>query len=468
MDNPSIWWIRRDIRLIDNEALTAALECGPVIPLFIFEERTEALGAAPKWRLERSLEALENALKTMGSKLVLRCGSALDVLRDVIVETGADTVHWNRLYDPTSRRIDAEVKSQLRAEGVSAQSHAGHLLIEPMQVRTQTGEFYKVFTPFWRNIQKNDVPAPKKEPKEIAGPETWPNSDSLKDWNLSSSMKRGAIVLSKYTMAGETSAWNKLVRFLEERASTYKEARDLIAIQGTSDLSDHLAFGEISARSIWHMGQKAAASGVEGLEPFLRQIGWRDFAHHLMYHTPHIVDDNWRDGWDDFPWHEVEDTVEVDAWKYGRTGIDFVDAAMRELWVTGKMHNRARMVVASYLTKHMLVHWRVGERWFADQLIDYDQANNAMGWQWVAGCGPDASPYFRIFNPDTQIKKFDPQGRYFKRWVAEGQLQPPQTALDFFDAIPERSGLSAKDFRPRPIVGLKEGRERALAAYSQK
>lgn len=468
MKNPSIWWIRRDMRLTDNEALSAALACGQVIPLFILDERSEALGSAPKWRLERSLEALQDALNSKGSKLVLRRGSALNVLRDIVAETGAGEVHWNRLYDPRSRRIDSEVKSTLRSEGLKAQSHTGHLLVEPMQVRTQTGDFYKVFTPFWRNIQTQDVAAPKPEPKDIGGPAEWPHSECLKDWSLSISMQRGAKILSQYSAAGEASAWSKLSRFLEERASRYSEARDLIAEHGTSDLSDNLAFGEISARSIWHMGQKAFASGAEGLEPFLRQVGWRDFAQHLMYHTPHIVDKNWRDGWDDFPWSEVENTPEVEAWKYGRTGIDFVDAAMRELWVTGKMHNRARMVAASYLTKHLLVHWRIGERWFADQLIDYDQANNTMGWQWVAGSGPDASPYFRIFNPDTQIKKFDPQGRYFKRWVAEGQIQPPKTALDFFEAIPKRLDMSAKDLRPHAIVGLKEGRERALAAYSKK
>ncbi|MCV2892217.1 DNA photolyase family protein [Lentibacter sp. XHP0401] len=468
MSRPVIWWVRRDMRLTDNEALCAALEAGPVIPLFIYETRSESLGAAPRWRLKRALEAFSEALSEKGSKLVLRRGAALDVLRDVIAESGATQVHWGRLYDPASRRIDSDIKKTLRADGVQAHSHIGHILHEPMSVKTQTGDFYKVFTPFWRNIQSADVAFPKNNPKSLPQPEGWPTSECLNDWAIASDMYRGADVLARYSTAGEAAAWQKLYDFLEERAVTYKAARDRLAENGTSDLSDNLAYGEISPRTIWHLGQKAIASGAQGLEPFLRQIAWRDFAHHLMYHTPHMLQENWREGWDNFPWNEDTESSAVMAWKMGTTGIDFVDAAMRELWVTGKMHNRARMVVASYLTKHMMVHWRVGEQWFADQLIDYDPANNAMGWQWVAGSGPDAAPYFRVFNPDTQLEKFDPKRAYFSRWVAEGQVEPPQTALDFFDAIPKQAQLSSQDTRPKPIVRLKEGRERALAAYSAK
>lgn len=464
----SIWWIRRDMRLSDNEALTAAAASGALIPLFIHEERSEALGAAPSWRLEQSLKALAQALEAKGAKLVLRRGAALDVLRDVIAETGATAVHWGRLYDPASRRIDADVKTTLRDDGIVAESHAGQLLHEPMTVKTKVGDYYKVFSPFWRAIEPLGVSAPLPAPKRLVAPETWPASDDLADWALSRDMRRGAAVLARHSTAGETAAWEKMTRFLEERAADYKAARDKVAEAGTSDLSDNLAYGEISPRSIWATGQAATAAGVRGLEPFLRQVGWRDFAHHLMFHTPHMLKDNWREGWDSFPWSEDETDAKVQAWKYGRTGVDFVDAAMRELWVTGKMHNRARMVAASYLTKHMMVHWRVGERWFADQLIDFDPANNAMGWQWVAGSGPDAAPYFRVFNPDTQLQKFDPDRRYFKRWIAEGQREAPQTALDFYEAIPKSAGLSPQAVRPEPIVGLKEGRERALAAYSAK
>lgn len=464
----SIWWIRRDLRLVDNEALTAAAAKGPVIPLFIHEARFDALGAAPRWRLEQSLKALALQLEHKGLRLVLRKGEALDVLRAVVSETGARAVHWGRLYDPVSRHIDADVKAALRADGLAAESHAGQLLHEPMTVKTKVGDYYKVFSPFWRAIEPLGVAAPLPEPAKLLPPAAWPASENLLDWTLSSAMRRGASVLARHSTAGEAAAWAKMTRFLDERASNYKAARDQVATAGTSDLSDNLAYGEISPRSIWATGQAATAAGVRGLEPFLRQVGWRDFAHHLMFHTPHMLKDNWREGWDSFPWSEDETEAKVWAWKYGRTGVDFVDAAMRELWVTGKMHNRARMVAASYLTKHMMVHWRVGERWFADQLIDFDPANNAMGWQWVAGSGPDAAPYFRVFNPDTQLQKFDPERRYFKRWVAEGQREAPETALDFYESIPKSAGLSPKAVRPQPIVDLKEGRERALAAYSSK
>ena len=462
----SLWWIRRDLRLMDNAALSAAAARGPVIPVFVHDERSEALGAAPLWRLEQSLRALAADLEARGLRLVLRRGDALEVLRALVAETGAGAVHWGRLYDPASRRIDASVKAALRDEGVTAESHAGLLLHEPMTVKTKLGDYYKVFSPFWRAIEPLGVAPPLPVPERLTAPAAWPVSDDLADWSLSGAMRRGAAVLARHSSAGEAAAWGKMTRFVEERASSYKAARDMVATAGTSDLSDNLAYGEISPRSIWATGQAATGAGVRGLEPFLRQIGWRDFAHHLMYHTPHMLEDNWREGWDSFPWSEEAEDAKVQAWKYGRTGVDFVDAAMRELWVTGKMHNRARMVVASYLTKHMMVHWRVGERWFADQLIDFDPANNAMGWQWVAGSGPDAAPYFRVFNPDTQLQKFDPQRRYFRRWIAEGQRDAPETALDFYEAIPKSAGLSPKAIRPQPIVGLKEGRERALAAYS--
>jgi deoxyribodipyrimidine photo-lyase len=466
MTKTAIWWVRRDMRLKDNPALSASVAAGAVVPVFVLDQRFESLGAAPLWRLEAALKALSRALEGLGSRLILRRGDAQEALQAVISETGATEVHWNRLYDPESIAIDTALKAGLRAQGYTAQSHAGHLLHEPMAIKTKTGDYYKVFTPFWRAMQAHEVAPPRPAPGALEGPGVWPASETLAQWRLGAKMQRGAQVVAGHTGAGEAKAWEKLETFLSERAETYAEARDNLALSGTSDISDNLAYGEISARSIWDSGQKAAASGTCGLEPFLRQIAWRDFAHHLMFHTPHILSDNWRPGWETFPWSEATDTPEVLAWKLGRTGVDFVDAAMRELWVTGKMHNRARMVAASYLTKHMMVHWRVGERWFADQLIDYDPANNAMGWQWVAGSGPDASPYFRIFNPETQLKKFDPDHAYVRRWLAEGQRSPPQTALQYYDAIYLSQGAAPNERRGAPIVGLKEGRERALAAYS--
>lgn len=463
-NNARIWWIRRDLRLADNAALLAVAEAGPVIPLFIFDERFQSLGAAPRWRLQEGLRALGAALEARGSKLILRKGDARAVLPGVMDETGASGVHWLRLYDPYSREVDAEIKAALREDGYEAESHAGHLLQEPMNVRTQAGDFYKVYSPFWKAIRQMDVPSPMPAP-ELSAPETWPQSDDLDDWNMAADMRRGADVLARHNRVGEEAAHDKLRLFLESRAEDYKEARNMVGQAGTSELSDHLSLGEISPRMIW--AEAKAAGDGKGHEHFLSEVGWRDFAHHLMYHTPQMLGRNWREGWDAFPWSEDETSDAVQAWKEGRTGVDFVDAAMRELWVTGKMHNRARMVVASYLTKHMMVHWRVGERWFADQLVDYDPASNAMGWQWVAGSGPDAAPYFRVFNPDTQLQKFDPDERYVTAWIAERQSNPPRTALEFFEAVPESAGLRPDQARPRaPIVGLKEGRERALAAYA--
>ncbi|WP_137701887.1 cryptochrome/photolyase family protein [Marimonas lutisalis] len=460
-----IWWLRRDLRLGDNPALNAALEAGPVIPVFIHDVHVDELGAAPKWRLEQGLRALAQRLEGMGSRLILRRGPALDVLRELVAETGAKAVHWNRLYDPLSRERDADIKRELKDEGIEATSHAAHVLFEPWTVETGTGGFYKVFSPFWKAVRGRDPGAPLAPPGKIAAPEVWPASDALADWALGRAMNRGAEVLARHCKPGEEAAEVRLHEFVEEGLADYKARRDMPGMDGTSRLSEYLALGEISPRRVWAVGMQAREAGNAGAEPFLREVGWRDFAHHLMYHTPHLLSDNWREGWDGFPWSEDAESDAVMAWKQGRTGIDFVDAAMREMYVTGHMHNRARMVVASYLTKHMLVHWKVGQAWFAECLTDWDPASNAMGWQWTAGCGPDAAPYFRVFNPDTQLEKFDPKGDYAKAWLAEGQRTPSETALSFFEAMPRSWNLSPEDRRPEPIVGLKAGRERALAAY---
>lgn len=465
-DKPSIWWIRRDLRLTDNPALVAALKAGDVIPLFILDERFETLGAAPRWRLQEGLRKLGKALEDKGARLILRRGDALQVLRDVISETKAGAVHWMRLYDPFSRGADAKIKAALRDEGCAAESHAGHLLQEPMGLQTQSGGFYKVFSPFWKQIRQMDVPRPLAAPERLPAVDAALASDRLESWELGADMQRGARVVARYERVGEAEALAQLEAFFDGPVSRYDSARNALAEEGCSRLSAHLSLGEISPRVIWDWAMRARAAGTQGLEPYLRQIGWRDFAHHLMYHTPHMLEENWREGWEEFPWREDAGSAALEAWRYGRTGIDLVDAAMRELWVTGRMHNRARMIAASYLTKHLMVHWRLGERWFADQLVDYDPACNAMGWQWVAGTGPDASPFFRIFNPETQQKNFDPKGDYLARWLAEGQGDPPKSALGFYEAIPLSAGLSPQDARPKePIVGLAEGRERALAAY---
>jgi deoxyribodipyrimidine photo-lyase len=466
MQEPIIYWVRRDFRLGDNPVLTAAAETGrPVIPVFILDEVVESHGACPKWRLGLGAEAFGAALEGIGSKLIFRRGKALDVLRALVDETGATAVWWSRLYDPDARERDTDVKSALKSDGVEARSLAGHLMFEPWDVETKTGGFYKVYTPFWKTVKGRDVAEPLSAVKSLKAPDTWPASDDPADWDLAAEMRRGASVVRPYLAVGEAAASDRLATFIEDRVADYDSARDLPGIEGTSRLSENLTHGEISPRTAWHAGMRALHEGKRGAETFLKELVWREFAYHLVYHTPRITSGNWREEWDAFPWNTDERKKEVWAWKRGRTGIRFVDAAMRELYVTGYMHNRARMIVASYLTKHLMSHWKIGLDWFADCLVDWDPASNAMGWQWSAGSGPDATPYFRVFNPVSQLDKFDKDRAYADRWIAEGKSNPAPEALSYFDAIPEHWGMSPSDDYPEPIVTPEEGRERALAAY---
>ncbi|WP_026757700.1 cryptochrome/photolyase family protein [Sediminimonas qiaohouensis] len=466
-NSPTILWYRRDLRLSDHPALSAAIaRGGPVIAVYVHDDATSGLGAAPVWRLNRGLAALDAALRELGSRLILRRGAALDVLREVIRETGAGAVYWTRLYDPEARTRDSAVKSALRAEGIEARLYEGHLMFEPWSVETKAGGFYKVFTPMWKAVRTRDVDSPLAAPGRVPAPDTWPRSDRLDDWALGAAMDRGAAVLEAYARpAGERAAQARLHHFMAEIVGRYGEMRDMLAQDGTSGLSEYLSLGEISPRQCWHAGQHARQQGKPGAEAFLRELVWREFAYHLMYHTPEILNRNWHRGWDAFPWTCNAAHPHVRAWQQGRTGVPMVDAAMREMYVTGRMHNRGRMIVASYLTKHLMTHWRIGQEWFDDCLVDWDPASNAMGWQWAAGSGPDAAPYFRVFNPATQLDRFDPDRRYVRRWVAEGQADPPETALAYFDAVPRRWALSPGDAYPDPVVTPAEGRRRALAAY---
>ncbi|MCE2748942.1 MAG: DNA photolyase family protein [Rhodobacter sp.] len=462
---PLILWFRRDLRLDDHPMLAAAAASGrPLIPLFILDPETKGQGAAALWRLGLAVASFAGTLERIGSRLILRRGPAPEVLDALIAETGAGAVHWTRAYDPPSRARDTAVKAALRARGVQAQSHPGPLLHEPWTVETGEGGHFRVYTPFWRAVRDRAVPLPAEAPPHLAAPAAWPGSDRLEDWRLDAAMNRGAAVVAPHQAVGEAAARARLDRFLAGPIEPYRTARDFPGGENTSRLSENLTCGEIGPRRIWHAGWHAIEQGRAGAEHFLKELVWREFAWHLIHHTPHITHANWRDDWDSFPWRG--DNPDAERWRRGMTGEPFVDAAMREMYVTGTMHNRARMITASYLTKHLMTHWKVGLDWFAECLTDWDPASNAMGWQWVAGSGPDAAPYFRIFNPATQAEKFDPEQVYIHRFVAELCRQPGPEALAYFDAVPRSWGLKASGQYLEPVVALAAGRDRALAAYS--
>ena len=454
-NRPALLWLRRDLRLSDHPALCAAAACGAVIPVFIRDAQVEAMGAAAKWRLGLSLADLAASLKERGSRLILRSGPPAEVLEALAEEVGAGSVHWSRLYDGASKERDTRVKQTLRDADLTAESHRGHVLHEPWTVETGSGGFYKVFTPYWKNVREVEVPQPLPVPDLIA-PDAWPESEALDEWALGADMRRGGDIVAQYARVGEASAVGRLGSFIAHGIDDYGDNRNRPDMDGTSRLSEHFALGEISIRTVWH----AAMRPGSGAETYRKELVWRDFAWHLIYHTPHIEDENWREEWREFPWRADNDDAQ--RWRRGITGEPIVDAGMRELYVTGFMHNRVRMIVASYLTKHLMTDWKVGCDWFAECLIDHDPASNAMGWQWAAGSGPDASPYFRVFNPETQAEKFDPDGQYRRRWL------DPETSPDaaaYFQAIPKAWGMSLDDPYPDRMIALKDGRQRALDAY---
>lgn len=462
---PVIWWVRRDLRLADNPVLDAALNSQqPVIPVYIRDPLDEALGAAPQWRLGLGLEVFAQALERKGARLILRQGDSLQVLQALIRETGARAVFWGRLYDPGSIRRDSAVKAALQAQGVDAQSFNARLLFEPWTVATKAGGMFRVFTPFWKSLRGRQVPELTAAPPRLPAPEQWPGSLPVAALSAAERMKRGAAVVHRYAQTGEERAAERLQVFLEEKLHKYGSLRDVPAADATSGLSENLAWGEISPQRMWYGAWAHLQRGNPGAESFLKEIVWREFSYHLMYHSPQILERNWREEWDRFPWRGGPAEV-LQAWQRGQTGYDFIDAAMRELYVTGKMHNRARMITASFLCKHLMIHWKHGLSWFADCLTDWDPAANAMGWQWTAGSGPDAAPFFRIFNPVSQLEKFDPGGAYVRRWIAEGQDTPPDSALAFFEAAPRGWRLLPDQPRAQPMIDLKQGRVRALDAY---
>jgi deoxyribodipyrimidine photo-lyase len=471
MLRPVIVWFRQDLRLADNPAFQAAVRTArPVIPLYIMSyAQTEPwpMGGASRWWLHGSLSALREALGRQGAQLILRRGPPDQVLEVVISETGADTVLWNRCYEPHAIIRDTNIKTRLTRAGIAVESFNGSLLFEPWDLATQGGTPFRVFTPFQRAaLQAPPRRAPQRAAKLTALLRAPPQSDALEDWRLQPAEPDWAGGLRAAWTPGEAGAHKRLQKFLSATVDNYARGRDVPGKPLTSRLSPHLHFGEISPHQVWHAA--LAREQNNGTSTFLKELVWREFAYHLLYHAPTITDAPLRPEFAHFPWKA--DAVPLKAWQRGRTGYPIVDAGMRELWATGWMHNRARMIAGSFLVKHLLQPWQAGAVWFWDTLVDADLANNSASWQWVAGCGTDAAPYFRVFNPVLQGTKFDGDGAYVRHWVPE-IAQLPNTWLhkpwDAPDEVLTAAGVHLGYNYPKPIVDLGVGRERALHAFKQ-
>jgi len=462
----AIVWFRKDLRLADNPALCAAIASGAaVLPVYILDPEESLhwpMGGASLWWLHHSLAQLQTSLAERGLRLVLRKGTAKEVLFALANEVNLQHVFWNRQYEPECIARDKQIKTALQECGIAAESFNGSLLFEPWEIRTGEGNPYKVFTPYSRACLAAPPPEkPQPDVKVVPSPKGWPQSLPLDSLELLPKLN-WADRLQETWMPGEIGAWKHLRAFRLKKLSGYPEHRDYPAEVSTSRLSPHLHFGEISARQVWNelQGQQDAA-------PYLRQILWREFAHHMLYYFPTTPTDPFRAEFRKFPWKM--DAARLKAWTRGETGYPLVDAGMRELWHTGWMHNRVRMVVASFLVKHLLLPWQEGALWFWDTLVDADLANNTFGWQWAAGCGADAAPYFRIFNPILQSRKFDAAGEYIRRWVPElraldnNAIHAPWLATVI--AL-KGAGVTLGKHYPRPIVDHATARAAALAAFA--
>ena len=437
-DSPALVWFDRDLRLADNPALARAVaQKSPIVPVFIWapeEESPWPPGAASRWWLHQSLQAIAASLAKHGSKLIVRRGPTAEALLALAKETGAKSVFWNRRYEPAAIARDTEIECRLRDQRIAAGSCPGNLLFEPGTILNAGGKPFQVFTPFWRACLAMPAPAqPTLAPRRLRAPGKWPRSVAISALGLLPRSDWAAGLRATWR-PGEAGASRQMKAFLRRGMASYAADRDRPDHPGTSRLSPHLHFGEISARQIWH--------AAKGAESYMRQIAWREFSAHLLFHFPHTSREPLRPQFRSFPWRM--DAKGLAAWTRGQTGYPLVDAGMRELWHTGWMHNRVRMLAASFLVKHLMIPWQEGAAWFWDTLVDADLANNTMGWQWSAGCGADAAPYFRIFNPAIQAKKFDPDGDYIRRWVPE--LEKNYT---------------------RPIVEHDFARKRALASLAK-
>ena len=470
----SLVWFRQDLRLADNPALMAALDLEqPVVPVFVFapdEEAPWAPGGASRWWLHQSLQRLSEALGAAGSRLILRQGNdSLSELTSLAAEVGATHVFWNRRYEPAVTSRDRRIKTALTAAGLEAASFNGSLLYEPWEVQNKSAKPFQVFTPFWRHCLSLPEPAPPRPmPAALAAPRRWPKSASLADLQLLPQINWTSGMHDAWTPGSDT-AHALLDEFLHESFDEYKTIRDRPDLPGTSRMSPYLHFGEIGPREIFHAVRSfGLARGQHTTWPeahFLTEVGWREFAYHLLYHYPHTPAAPLRESYARFPWKSSPENLR--AWQRGQTGYPLVDAGMRQLWRSGWMHNRVRMVAASFLVKHLLLPWTAGAAWFWDTLVDADLASNTMGWQWVAGSGADAAPYFRIFNPTTQATRFDPEGAYVRHWVPELARLPPKWIHEPWAAPAQElrdAGVELGRSYPVRIVDHDQARTEALTA----
>jgi deoxyribodipyrimidine photo-lyase len=477
---PCIVWFRDDLRLSDHPALSAAAKTGaPVICLYVLDEASEALralngrplGGAARWWLAQSLRALQKSLDPAGAQLVLRRGPAAEVIAGIARETHAGAVFWNEIAQSPHHAVADQVAAALGAIGVASQRFSGDLLAPPASIRSGQGRGLRVFTPFWRRLQAlGDPPKPLSAPDTLRpGPDL--ASDTLASWRLEPAQPDWAFGLRDTWRPGEATGHARLREFLETGVAGYSIQRDRPDRAGTSGLSPHLRFGEISPRQIWHAARFAGAERPHlagDIDKFLSELGWREFCRHLLFDVPNLATRNLQPSFDAFSWRSDEGALR--AWQRGQTGYPIVDAGMRELWHTGVMHNRVRMVTASFLVKHLLIDWREGEKWFWDTLVDADAGSNPANWQWVAGSGADAAPYFRVFNPILQGEKFDPDGSYVRRWVPELAGLRASVIHRPWSATPLElagAGITLGQTYPAPIVDHKLGRERALQAYAK-
>lgn len=459
-------WFRQDLRLNDNPAfIEACSHYQFVIPLYVYDEKQSVLGRAQAWWLHHSLHSLNQSLNQLGLTLILRKGDPLEIISDLAKTVSVNAVFWNRCYEPTAIARDKKIKATLRERGIEVHSSNGSLLHEPWTIRNKTGDYFKVFTPYWKHCKQIlNIQPPRFLEHRPTGIEV--RSDELQEWKLVPKLD-WAKQFTDYWTPGEDGANDKLQEFIKDHLNSYKKNRDFPIKNATSRLSPHLHFGEISpliiVRAI-ELAKRDPNCDLSSAEHFLSEIGWREFSVYLLYHFPTLPYSNFRKGFDAFPWQNDEQLLT--CWQKGLTGYPIIDAGMRELWATGYMHNRVRMIAASFLTKGLLIDWRLGADWFLDTLVDADLANNSASWQWVAGCGADAAPYFRIFNPVLQSHKFDPEGRYIRRWVPELARLGTQSIHAPWEST-SCNPIYLNTNYPRPIINHQEARTRALTHYNQ-